>query len=165
MILTLGFGGGCHWCTEAVFQALRGVSSVEQGWIASVAPDDRFSEAVLVHFDPAVITPAELLEAHLHTHASGSDHSMREKYRSAVYTFDDAQQHDMVQILAEISANSATPVVTRALPFREFRASRDEITNYHARGPERPFSQTHISPKLDSLRQHFPHLVAPSSGS
>ena len=44
----IGFGGGCHWCTEAIFQALNGVESVEQGWISSLNPYDTFSEAVIV---------------------------------------------------------------------------------------------------------------------
>ena len=47
----IGFGGGCHWCTEAIFQALNGVESVEQGWISSLNPYDTFSEAVIVHFN------------------------------------------------------------------------------------------------------------------
>ena len=51
-IQTIGLGGGCHWCTEAVFQQLRGVSSVRQGYIKSIEPYDSWSEAILLDYDP-----------------------------------------------------------------------------------------------------------------
>jgi len=66
----IGFGGGCHWCTEAVFQKLRGVASVEQGFIRSRPPYETFSEAVIVSFDAAQISLSVLTEIHLRTHAS-----------------------------------------------------------------------------------------------
>ena len=89
----IAFGGGCHWCTEAVFQSLIGVSQVEQGFVASIDENSGFSEAVIVHFDAAKISLAVLIEIHLHTHKSTVNHSMRAKYRSAVYTFSEAQRH------------------------------------------------------------------------
>lgn len=73
----IGFGGGCHWCTEAVFQSLKGVKSVQQGWIASKNEHFEFSEAVIVDFDPSSIPLKVLIEIHLHTHKSTSEHSMR----------------------------------------------------------------------------------------
>ncbi|MEM9546265.1 MAG: peptide-methionine (S)-S-oxide reductase [Bacteroidota bacterium] len=79
----VGFGGGCHWCTEAVFQSLNGVTEVEQGWIASKeAP--LLSEAVIVHYDEKIIDLTILIEIHLRTHSATSSHSMRSKYRSAI---------------------------------------------------------------------------------
>ncbi len=51
-----GFGGGCHWCTEAVFRSLCGVQTVRQGFIASDPPQDSYSEAVVVTWDPDEIT-------------------------------------------------------------------------------------------------------------
>ena len=87
MISKIGFGGGCHWCTEAVFQSLKGVAKVEQGWIASFDEYDSFSEAVIVYYNETVISLETLIDVHLYTHRSNSDHSMRKKYRSAVYTF------------------------------------------------------------------------------
>ena len=51
----VAFGGGCHWCTEAVFQSLKGVEKVEQGFVASVAKNSSFSEAVIVHFQTEII--------------------------------------------------------------------------------------------------------------
>ena len=91
-ISKVGFGGGCHWCTEAVFQQIRGVSKVDQGWIASVVPHDTFSEAVIVHFDPRIIKLDQLIEIHLKTHSCTSSHPMRSKYRSAVYYFESIQK-------------------------------------------------------------------------
>jgi len=64
----IAMGGGCHWCTEAVFQSLKGVQLVEQGFIASHGNSDKFSEGVIVHFDPHLIPLEVLIEIHLHTH-------------------------------------------------------------------------------------------------
>jgi peptide-methionine (S)-S-oxide reductase len=55
----IGLGGGCHWCTEAVFQALKGVEKVEQGWISAVDAEE-YSEAVVLHFDPKINRGASL---------------------------------------------------------------------------------------------------------
>lgn len=87
----VGLGGSCHWCTEAMFQALKGVHLVEQGWIASCAPHTAFSEAVVVHFNEAIISLEDLVRVHLHTHSCTANHSMRAKYRSAVYCFNQQQ--------------------------------------------------------------------------
>ncbi|RDX36878.1 peptide methionine sulfoxide reductase, partial [Kangiella sp. HD9-110m-PIT-SAG07] len=73
----IGFGGGCHWCTETVFASLIGVVEVEQGWIASDGDADSFSEAVIVTFDPQQIPLKDLVQIHLLTHSSSSDHKFR----------------------------------------------------------------------------------------
>ena len=83
----IAFGGGCHWCTEAVFQSLKGVEKVEQGFITSYDQNNTFSEAVIVDFNTEKIDLKTLVEIHLHTHKSTSNHSMRKKYRSAIYVF------------------------------------------------------------------------------
>ena len=84
----VGFGGGCHWCTEAVFQSLIGIDKVEQGWIASNGKYFNFSEGVIIHFDNNIIDLRLLITIHLYTHSSMANHAMRNKYRSAIYTFD-----------------------------------------------------------------------------
>ena len=151
----LGFGGGCHWCTEAVFQAFGGVARVEQGFVASDPPDDAFSEAALVAFDPTVVPADALIEAHLLTHASTSAHSMRGKYRSAVYVGDDAQGDRVRRTLERLAPGFDAPLVTRVLPSRAFRASEERFRDYYATDPERPFCRTYIDPKLDALRERF----------
>ncbi len=83
----IAFGGGCHWCTEAVFQTLIGIENVKQGWISSTNENNSFSEAVIVYFDAEKVELKTLIEIHLLTHKSKSNHSMRNKYRSAVLLF------------------------------------------------------------------------------
>lgn len=114
----IGFGGGCHWCTEAVFQALRGVARVDQGFIAATPPDDSFSEAVIVHYDSGIIALETLVEIHLRTHSSMSSHKLRGKYRSAVYVFDEQQEQQTLRNLSAIQMDFAAPLVTRVLRFR-----------------------------------------------
>lgn len=158
----IGFGGGCHWCTEAVFQSLRGVAQVEQGHIASTPPYDRYSEAVIVHFDPDQIPQTALIEAHLHTHASASEHSMRHKYRSAIYCFDDAQTARARDALKNLQADFAAPLVTQVLPFVAFKASDARFHDYYTSHPERPFCRTYIVPKLRRLEARLGDRMASS---
>lgn len=155
IIPRIGFGGGCHWCTEAVFQSVRGVSRTEQGFIRSEPPCDNWSEAVVVHYDKAEISLKPLVEIHLRTHASTSGHSMRGKYRSAIYTFTADQQEAVRDILTGLQAGFDEELVTQILPFAGFQASDQRFHNYYAQGPERPFCQSYIDPKLRLLRAQF----------
>jgi peptide-methionine (S)-S-oxide reductase len=115
-----GFGGGCHWCTEAVFLSLKGVQQVEQGWITSQPPYDAFSEAVIVTYDPAIITLADLIAVHLYTHASTSNHSMRRKYRSAVYWFNEEEETIVREIITSLQSQFNEPIITQVIPFSAF---------------------------------------------
>lgn len=153
--ITLGFGGGCHWCTEAVFQAFRSVETVEQGFIRSTAPDDDWSEAARVTFDPAVLPLEVLIEAHLRTHSATSSHTMRGKYRSAVYVPDAADTGPVQAALDTLRPEFDKPLITRVLPLIAFKPSDGRFQNYYAADPERPFCRTYIEPKLTALRQRF----------
>lgn len=151
----IGFGGGCHWCTEAVFQAVTGVQKVEQGYIASSREAADFSEAVIVHYHPSIISSKDLIRIHLHTHNSTSDHSFRRKYRSAVYFFIPEERADYLSIIEELQQEFDKALVTQALPFREFRASRDSIQNYYRKNPDAPFCKRYIEPKLEIIKKEF----------
>ena len=155
----IGFGGGCHWCTEAVFQSLKGVCAVRQGFMRSDPPHDSWSEAVEVRFDPAQISFEDLLAVHLATHASTSEHKMRGKYRSAVYTFDPTQNASIEAELTRLRGETRTEFVTQALLHRGFKSSGARFHNYYATDPTRPFCQTYIDPKLAKLRARFGQLL------
>ncbi|WP_029042146.1 peptide-methionine (S)-S-oxide reductase [Cucumibacter marinus] len=157
---TIGFGGGCHWCTEAVFAALKGVSDVEQGYIASVPPDEALSEAVIVHFDPATISLEVLVEVHLHTHSSTSNHTMRGKYRSAIYATSDAQRGEAEEMLSHLQAGFDEKLVTRVLPFVVFEPSPEQFRDYAVRNQGKPFCRAYIDPKLAVLRRDFSAFAA-----
>ena len=150
---TLALGGGCHWCTEAVFDHLRGVWLVEQGFARSDPPHEAWSEAARVRFDPEVIPLSVLLDIHLRTHSSTSAHSMRGKYRSAVYVENDGA--DVRAALAELQAGFDAPLVTQVLPLRGFRLNAPEFLDYYRTDPQRPFCRTYIDPKLAMLRRAF----------
>lgn len=154
-LVKIGFGGGCHWCTEAVFQSLKGVNKVEQGWIASEGEAATLSEAVIVHFDAAQIPLKVLIEIHLRTHKSTSQHSMRKKYRSAIYYFNANQQAEVNTILSSFQSKFDSQLITKVLPYLKFKASGTEIENYYYKNPEKPFCETFINPKLKLLLSNF----------
>ena len=153
--LKIGFGGGCHWCTEAVFQSLCGVTEVEQGFIKSHAPHDSYSEAVLVTFDSGVIPLDVLINVHLRTHASTSPHKMRGKYRSAIYVFSSKIAAETSMVLEELQSECSDLIVTMVLPFEGFKASTEQFQGYYQTNPDRPFCKTYIDPKLAKIRRQF----------
>ena len=155
----VGLGGGCHWCTEAVLQALVGVQSVAQGFISSTPPHDSFSEAVDLVFDPKQVPLGALIEVHLRTHASQSDHKMRGKYRSAVYVHSTDQKNAAVAILAALQPQFAKPLVTQALPFMAFKPSDACFQNYAKRNPSAPFCKRYIDPKINMIRNEYGKLM------
>jgi peptide-methionine (S)-S-oxide reductase len=126
----IALGGGCHWCTEAVFQSLLGVIKVEQGYVESIGDNSSFSEAVIVYFNSDEISVKTLIEIHLHTHQSTSNHSMRHKYRSAVYTFSEVQNRKWSKSLQHFKSFQKE-INNTGTYISKFKASRAEITNYY----------------------------------
>ena len=151
----IAFGGGCHWCTEAVFQSLIGVQKVEQGWVASTSKNNTFSEAVIVHFYEDKINLKTLIEIHLLTHKSTSNHSMRTKYRSAIYYFSHQQKAKSLSIIDDLQPNFNHKIITQVIPFHQFKPSTIEFQNYYQSNPEKPFCKTYINPKLQFLQQEY----------
>lgn len=156
----IGLGGGCHWCTEAVFQALRGVTHVAQGFIRSASPHDAWSEAVIVRFDPREIDLTTLIEIHLRTHASTAAHKMRGKYRSAVYAYGEKQRVQAANSLQSLQKAFDKPLQTMALCHKAFKPSDTRFQDYYKTDPNRPFCQTYIDPKLQLLRDRFTDLTS-----
>lgn len=151
----IALGGGCHWCTEAVFQSLIGVVKVEQGYVASKNENSSFSEAVIVHFNADKIPVKMLIEIHLYTHKSSSSHSMRTKYRSAVYTYSKEQRQQVAIIIESLQSDFENKLITEVLSFESFKASREQIQNYYYNNPQKPFCERFINPKLQMLLKRF----------
>ncbi|GAA3583431.1 peptide-methionine (S)-S-oxide reductase [Snuella lapsa] len=159
MIHKVGLGGGCHWCTEAVFKSLKGVEKVEQGYISSIE-EDKFSEAVIVHFNTESIPLKVLIEVHLHTHKSTSEHAMRDKYRSAIYVFSNPQGAEAKTIINELQSDFERALVTKVYAFKCFKPSRISLLDYYYQNPEKPFCKAYINPKLKVLLRQFSEFVA-----
>ena len=151
----IALGGGCHWCTEAVFQSLKGVEKVAQGFVSATAENSAFSEAVIVHFNPKEISLKLLIEIHLLTHKSTSNHSMRKKYRSAIYYFNEIQKDKVSQLITVLQPKFDHKIITRVLAFSSFKPSPKEFQNYYYSNPKKPFCQTYINPKLQLLLKKF----------
>jgi len=151
----IAFGGGCHWCTEAVFQGLIGVEKVAQGWVSSTEKNDAFSEAVVVFFDAEKIDLKRLIEIHLNTHKSTSNHSMRTKYRSAIYYFSEHQKEKSIEVVKKLQSKFEYKIITKVLEFSGFKPSAEEFQNYYKKNPKKPFCKKYISPKLQFLSNNF----------
>lgn len=156
----VGFGGSCHWCTEAIFRSLEGVIRVEQGWISSDGQYKSPSEAVIVIFDEKQISLETLIAVHLHTHSCTAEHSMREKYRSAVYTFEAGQTTFVKQAICELQKDFDRPIITQALPFQAFRLNDSKYLDYYYADPSNPFCQNIVNPKLKELLNKFRKHIA-----
>ncbi|WP_394749040.1 peptide-methionine (S)-S-oxide reductase [Spongiimicrobium salis] len=151
----IAFGGGCHWCTEAVFQSLKGVYKVEQGFVSSYGNAASFSEAVIVYYDPNLIDLEVLTEIHLHTHKSTVQHRMRTKYRSAIYTFTPKQFAEALKILKDLQPKFDHQIITEVLDFKAFKPSEEQFQNYYAQNPQKPFCERYIAPKLHLLQKEY----------
>lgn len=157
----VGFGGGCHWCTEAVFQSLIGVEKVEQGWISSFDENTSYSEAVVVHFDSQRIDLKTLISIHLQTHSSTSNHVKRNKYRSAVYAFNVEQQDRVKSLLTNLQSEFPKQIITQSLMFSDFRENEKRYQNYYEKNSSNQFCTTYIEPKLKKISKNFMDLVNP----
>ena len=142
----IGLGGSCHWCIEAIFRSLKGVATVEQGWIASNGENTTPSEAVIVNFDPNEISIETLIGIHLRTHSCTANHEMRSKYRSAVYTFTNEQAEKAEQTIKYLQTDFDQPIITKVLPFQAFKLNEENYLDYYYKDPTKPFVKTSLIP-------------------
>lgn len=169
------FGGGCFWCTEAVFSMLRGVISVVPGYAGGHAENPTYrqvcsgetghAEVIKVEFDPARISYEDLLTVFFATHdpttlnRQGAD--VGTQYRSIILTTNEAQAAAAKKKIAEIDASSdaGDPVVTEVAPLRDFYEAEQEHKDYYARNKTAGYCQVVINPKLAKVQKEFTRLL------
>lgn len=132
---------------------------VKQGYARSEPPNDNFSEAVLVTFDPTIISMDDLSRIHLQTHSSTSEHAIRSKYRSAVYVFSKEQEQAANAILKNQQDNQSPTVITSVLQLSGFKPSPEKYQNYYEKNADKQFCERHIKPKLEKLNLDFPKFI------
>ncbi len=172
---TAVFGGGCFWCTEAVFKMMKGVSAVDPGYTGGGVPNPTYeqvctgttghAEAVRVTYDPAKVNYEDLLTVFFASHdpttlnRQGND--VGTQYRSAVFYADDAQLAAATRFIEAIDAIApeAAPVVTSMEPLKEFYVAENYHKDYYARNKDAPYCQAIINPKLKKVKEHFAELL------
>jgi peptide-methionine (S)-S-oxide reductase len=175
---TATLGGGCFWCTEAIFAELNGVRSVEPGYAGGTTPHPSYedvctgetghAEVVQVTFDPDVLTYADLLRVFLTVHdpttrdRQGGD--VGTQYRSIILAHDDRQRAEAEKVIREIGQAKlwTAPIVTEVAAFRAFYPAEGYHREYYQRNPEKGYCQLVIAPKVAKFRKAFLHrLQAP----
>lgn len=175
-IQTAVFGGGCFWCTEAVYLAIRGVRSVLPGYAGGTAESANYSsvcsgstghaEVIKISFEAADIQFGELLRvffsvAHDPTQLNRQGNDRGTQYRSAIFYADDRQRavaDAYIQALNALPAYPA-PIVTTLEPLQAFYAAEAYHHDYARRNPGQPYIQQAALPKLEKLSRYFPERL------
>lgn len=165
------FGGGCFWCTEAIFLELDGVKKVESGYIGGKTANPTYeevstgttghAEATQITFDPTKISFGELLEIFFATHdpttlnRQGAD--VGTQYRSEVFYHNDEQKkitEDYIKVL-NTENTYGKPVVTKVSAASKFYVAEDYHQNYYARNKEKSYCSYVITPKVEKVRKQY----------
>ena len=164
-------GGGCFWCTEAVFKEISGVVEVEPGYAGGNIPNPDYrmvctgntghAEVVLVKFDTEEISLKEILEIFFGTHdpttlnRQGADFGTQ--YRSIILYKDEGQKKIAEETIKEMTTNKVfkNPIVTTVEPLGEFYPAEDYHHDYYAKYPQAGYCMMVISPKVSKLRKKF----------
>lgn len=183
---TAVFGGGCFWCTEAIFLRLKGVTSVESGYAGGHTENPTWeevslgttghAESIRIEFDPSQIKYADLLNIFFATHdpttpnQQGND--IGPEYRSAIFYISEEQKSEAEKFIEQLENENTfeNPIVTEVTkldpaPFGAKGAGFWPAESYHRRyydsNQNKPYCSLVISPKLAKLRQKFVPLLKP----
>ena len=169
------FAGGCFWCTEAVFQDLKGVTSVVSGYIGGESQNPTYdevssgrsghAEAIEITFDSEQISYRELLYVFFYTHnpttlnRQGND--VGTQYRSAIFFTNDEQRQTIGEVIKEPEDDRvfSEPIVTGIHPASEFYPAENYHQNYFRENADKPYCQIVIFPKVEKLKAKFSHLL------
>jgi peptide-methionine (S)-S-oxide reductase len=173
---TATFGSGCFWCTEAVFQRLKGVESVVSGYSGGFVENPSYeevctgttghAEATQIKYDPAQISYEELLEVFWKTHdpttlnQQGNDFGPQ--YRSAIFYHNDEQRRLAEEYKKKLDAAHIwdKPIVTEIAPFTNFYPAENYHQDYFNRNPNQPYCAYIIRPKVKKLEDVFRDKLA-----
>ncbi|RMX03483.1 peptide-methionine (S)-S-oxide reductase [Corticibacter populi] len=171
-------GAGCFWCTEAVYERVRGVASVECGYANGDNPQrpsyeqvctggTGYVEVARIGFDPQVVSLTQLLEIFFTIHdptslnRQGAD--VGTQYRSGIYVENDEEREIAEDLIREIDASGTLgkPVVTEVESLRNYWKAEDYHQNYFANNPHQGYCAAVVGPKVEKFRQTFAALIKP----
>ena len=164
-------GGGCFWCTEAVFDRVKGVTDVESGYCNGQVVNPSYEqvctgrtghvEVVKVEFDPAEISLREILEiffvVHDPTTLNRQGNDTGTQYRSGIYTTSDAQQEVARAVIAEIEASKTyrSPIVTEVEPLANYSKAEAYHQDYFLNNPNQGYCAFVVGPKVEKFQKTF----------
>lgn len=172
---TITLGGGCFWCTEAVFDRVRGIVDVESGYCNGQVPhptyeqvctgDTGHAEVVRLTFDPAVISVREIFEIFFATHdpttlnRQGNDSGTQ--YRSGIYYTTDGQRDVAEDMIRQISQEKlfGRPVVTEVLALANYSAAEEYHQDFFEKNPYQGYCMAVAAPKVEKFRKTFKDRV------
>lgn len=173
------FGGGCFWCTEAVFKMLRGVVSVEPGYAGGTTENPTYyqvsngdtghAEVIHIEYDPSQIKYTDLLTvffgSHDATQVNRQGNDVGTQYRSIVLYTTDGQKTDAENFIKDLNASATTgkPIATDVLPLTKFYPAEAEHLDYYARNKSQGYCQVIIEPKLQKVQEKFAELLKTQS--
>ena len=175
MTKTAVFGGGCFWCTEAVFAMLKGISKVEPGYAGGSVENPSYekvsggdtghAEVIRVTYDPAIISYEDLLTVFFGSHdpttpnRQGADTG--EQYRSVILYETDEDKQAAEKMIKEVDASlkDGTRVVTQLIPLGKFFPAEEYHQKYFEKNTNAPYCQLVIEPKVEKVRKRFAELV------
>jgi len=169
------FGGGCFWCTEAVYLRIEGVLGARSGYAGGTTSNPTYrqvssgqtghAEVIQVRFDPARVAYARLLEVFFKTHdpttqdRQGADEGTQ--YRSIVLTHDAEQRRIAEEVKKKLGGSGAfrAPIVTQIVPLEHFWPAEDYHQDYFARNPTQPYCRAVVGPKVEKFEAAFAELL------
>ncbi len=169
------FGGGCFWCTEAVFKMMKGVSSVLPGYSGGKNPNPTYeqvcsgttghAEVVKIEYDPSLVKYRDLLTVFFGSHdpttlnRQGND--VGTQYRSVIFYTTPEQQKQAEDFIKEINASNkdGKSVVTEVVPLENFYEAENYHHDYFATHPGNPYCEVVINPKLEKVQKNFAQLL------
>jgi len=179
-IETAIFGGGCFWCTEALFKQLRGVISVMPGYAGGTVKNPTYeqvcsgktghAEVIRIEFDPAQISYDELLTVFFATHDPTSlnkqGHDVGTQYRSIVLYANGGQKSAVEAFVKKLNDSDpdGKPVVTEIKPLETFYEAENYHRDYFKYNRDLPYCQIIIEPKVEKLQKEFAELLKSHSG-
>lgn len=169
------FGGGCFWCTEAVFKMLKGVSKVLPGYAGGTTPNPTYdqvsmgntghAEVVYIEYDPAQVAYTTLLTiffaSHDPTTLNRQGNDVGTQYRSAIFSTTPEQATEAQTFIANLNASSTegSKIVTTVEPLTKFHEAENYHHDYFAAHPDAAYCQLVINPKLEKVQKQFGELL------
>ncbi len=166
---TAVLGGGCFWCTEAVYQRIEGVSHVESGYSGGTIKNPTYreigtgrtghAEVIKITYNPEVLNYADLLRIFFSTHdpttLNRQGYDTGTQYRSVIFYQSEEEEKTAREVIEEMSDYFDDPIVTEVSPLGAYYQAEDYHQNYYNDNTGQPYCQAIISPKLNKLRALF----------